>query len=169
VIAARSALIAILLSLSTLPLRAADPTRTTPTPPATVVFDGNLQHPQTFDLAALRRLPAEHLQVSFLTEHGTTAAGFTGPRLWAVLAAAGGLADAKKGAAIRHAIRVTGRDGYWVLLSTGEIAPDFGGKPAIIAYQRDGEAPGASGLRLILPGDRHGGRDVRDVVSVRVE
>jgi hypothetical protein len=137
--------------------------------PPVVALEGKLKHPQSMDLAALRRLPAERMQVSFQTERGPTTASYTGPRLWAVLATAGGIDDDKKGAEIRHTIKVTGRDGYFVVLSTGEIAPEFGGKPAIIAYQRDDEMPGISGLRLIMPGDKRGGRDVRDVVAIRVE
>ena len=52
---------------------------------------------------------------------------------------------------------------------TGEIAPDFGAKPALIAYQRDTEAPGAGGLWLVMPGDKLGGRYVHDVVAIDVE
>jgi hypothetical protein len=168
-VVAAIATIALSLAAGPGPVPAADAAGATTPTTATVALEGQLKQPRSFDLAALRRLPSEHLQVSFLTEHGMTSAGFTGPRLWAVLEAAGGLADDKRGAAIRHVIRVTGRDGYYVVLSTGEIAPDFGAKPAIIAYQRDGEPAGAAGLRLVLPGDKRGGRDVRDVVTIRVE
>jgi hypothetical protein len=56
-----------------------------------------------------------------------------------------------------------------VVISTGEIAPNFGGKPAIIAYQRDGEELGEQGLRAVMPGDRRGGRYVHDVVEVEVK
>lgn len=165
----RGLVFALLLSAVSGPLFAADrPTDTASRPPV-VALEGRLKHPQSMDLAALRRLPAERMQVSFQTERGPANANYTGPRLWALLAAAGGLADDKKGAEIRHTIMVTGRDGYFVVLSTGEIAPDFGDKPAIIAYQRDNDRPGISGLRLIMPGDKRGGRDVRDVVAIRVE
>jgi len=64
------------------------------------------------------------------------------------------------------------RHGYFpglALLSTGEIAPDFGAKQALVAYQRDDEARGAGGFRLVMPGDKHGGRNVRDVVTIDVE
>lgn len=136
-------------------------------PPPSVALDGAVKHAQSFDVAALQKLPAEH--VSFQTERGTTQASFTGARLWAVLEAAGGLVDDAKGAAFHHVLKVTAKDGYFVVLSTGEIAPNFGGKPAIIAYQRGQEAPGASGLRLVLPGDKFGGRDVRDIVTIHVD
>jgi hypothetical protein len=28
---------------------------------------------------------------------------------------------------------------------------------------------GSAGFRLVMPGDKHGGRNVRDVVAIRVE
>jgi hypothetical protein len=172
-IGARALIIAILISSAAGPFVAAadeaKPAGSAPAAAAGVALEGKLKHPQWLDLEALRRLPAEQTQVSFQSEHGTTTAAYTGVRLWAVLAAAGGIADDAKGAVLRHVIKIAGRDGYIVVLSTGEIAPDFGGKPAIIAYERDNEPLGAAGLRLIMPGDKHGGRDVRDVVAITVE
>ena len=98
-----------------------------------------------------------------------TTASYTGVSLWAVLMAAGGIADDEKGAELRHVVKIIARDGYMVVISTGEIAPDFGGKPALIAYQREGEPAGEAGLRLVMPGDKRGGRNVRDLIAIRVE
>jgi DMSO/TMAO reductase YedYZ molybdopterin-dependent catalytic subunit len=136
---------------------------------AGLTLEGKLKHPQWMDLEALHRLPSEQVLISFQSERGATTASYTGVRLWAVLAAAGGIDDEEKGAELRHVVKVTGRDGYVVVLSTGEIAPDFGGKPAIIAYRRDNEPLGEAGLRLAMPGDKRGGRNVRDVVAISVE
>ena len=61
----------------------------------------------------------------------------------------------------------TARDGYVVVTSTGEIAPDFGGKAALVAYARD-DQPLAE-LRLVMPGDKHGGRNVRDIAPIAIE
>ena len=52
---------------------------------------------------------------------------------------------------------------------TGEIAPDFGAEPAMIACQRDGAPLGGTGFRLVIPGDKHGGRSVRDVTAITIE
>jgi hypothetical protein len=172
---ARAPVIAVLISFAPGLLFAAD--QSSPSGTASVqtgrhpivMVAGKLKHPQSLSLDALRRLPTEQVHVSFQSEHGTTTADYTGVRLWAVLAAAGGIDDDNKGAELRHLIKVTGRDGYVVVLSTGEIAPDFGGKPALVAYRRDDQPPGESGLRLIMPGDKRGGRDVRDVVAITVE
>ena len=130
---------------------------------------GKVVHPQQFNLEKLKALASQQVQVSFLSERGEQKMSFTGVPLWALLGEAGGLADTEKGAALHHTIKITAKDGYWVVISTGEIAPDLGGKPAMIAYQRDDEAPGASGFRLVMPGDKHGARYVRDVVTIDVE
>jgi DMSO/TMAO reductase YedYZ molybdopterin-dependent catalytic subunit len=171
-IGARALIIAIFVACAAGPLFAADeakPSGSAPHAGAGVALEGKLKHPQSLDLEALRRLPTEQAQVSFQSERGTTTASYIGVRLWAVLAAAGGIDDDEKGAELRHVIKITGRDGYIVVLSTGEIAPDFGGNPALIAYQRDNEPLGEAGLRLVIPGDKRGGRNVRDVVAITVE
>ena len=139
------------------------------TPNAVLSLEGRIKHPQRLDAEALRQLPAESVQVSFQTERGPLTASFTGVRLWALLDQAGGIDDPEKGAEFHHIVRITGRDGYVVVISTGEIAPEFGGKPALLAYRRDGAAQGETGFRLVMPGDKRGGRYVRDVVSITVE
>jgi DMSO/TMAO reductase YedYZ molybdopterin-dependent catalytic subunit len=132
-------------------------------------IEGHVRHPQKFDLETLRELPAETVQVSFEGERAAQNSSFTGVRLWTLLDKAGGIDDSAKGAELRHVIKVSGRDGYIVVISTGEIAPEFGGKPALIAYQRDGAMLGEAGFRLVMPGDKRGGRNVRDVVTIAVE
>ena len=139
------------------------------TPSTGLVLDGKVKHPQRVNADFLRRLPAEHLEVSFQTAHGTEKSSYTGVLLWTLLAEAGGIDDPEKGAELRHTINITGRDGYWVVISTGEIAPDFGAKPAMLAYERDGQELGNNGLRVVMPGDKHGGRYVRDVVEIEVK
>ena len=134
-----------------------------------VALTGKVKQPQQFDLARLQALPADEEQVSFQTDHGPQTAKYSGVLVWTLLAEAGGLADTDKSAALHHTIRVTAQDGYYVILSTGEIAPDLGGKPALLAYRRGDDAPGADGLRLVLPGDKHGARNVRGVLTIEVD
>jgi DMSO/TMAO reductase YedYZ molybdopterin-dependent catalytic subunit len=45
----------------------------------------------------------------------------------------------------------------------GEIDPAFEGKQVLLAYEGDGKA---IPLRLVVPGDKRGGRAVKDVVRV---
>ena len=140
-----------------------------PTQNNALLVDGKVKHPQQLSLDVLRRLPAEWVAVSFQTAHGTQKSSYTGVLLWRLLAEVGGIDDPEKGAELRHTISIRGRDGYKVVISTGEIAPDFGGKPVMIAYERDGEKLGEQGLRAVMPGDRRGGRYVRDVIEIDVE
>jgi len=133
-----------------------------------VSLSGKVNHPQQFDLETLQKLPAQQVTVSYQAGR-VEEVSFTGVLLWTLLGEAGGIDDPAKRAVLRHVIRITARDGYVVVLSTGEIAPDFGAKPALLAYRRNDEAPAAAGFRLVMPGDKHGGRYVRDVVSIEVE
>jgi DMSO/TMAO reductase YedYZ molybdopterin-dependent catalytic subunit len=132
-----------------------------------LTLDGKVKRPQHWTLDDLHKMPARHADVTYLTERGPVSASFTGVPLWSLIEAAGGIDDAGKGAAIRHAIRITAKDGWVVVTSTGEIAPDFGGKQALVAYERDGKP--LDGFRTVIPGDKHGARDARDVVTITVE
>ncbi len=134
---------------------------------AIVSLEGRLKHPVRLSLDELRKMPAEQVQIT--SERGTVMR-YTGVRLWALLAdAGGGIDDADKSAALHHVVRITARDGYFVVISTGEIAPDFGGKPALIAYLQDDKPIGEAAPRLVVPGDKRGGRNVREVVTISVE
>jgi DMSO/TMAO reductase YedYZ molybdopterin-dependent catalytic subunit len=134
-----------------------------------VSLGGKVKHPRQFDLETLQRLPRQQVMVSYQAGSGVEEASFIGVPLWTLLGEAGGIDDPAKRAELRHMIRITARDGYVVILSTGEIAPDFGAKPALLAYRRNDETPATAGFRLVMPGDKHGGRYVRDVVSIEVE
>ena len=133
----------------------------------TVGLEGKVKTPRHFSLDDLKKLPAQHADVSFQTDRGPVTASFTGVLLWSLIDAAGGVDDPEKGAAVRHAIRVTAKDGYVMVTSTGEIAPEFGGKEALVAYERDGKP--LEDFRIVMPGDKHGARNVRDVVTINIE
>ena len=152
-----------ILLLTGHPLRAQDATA------SAVTLTGKIARPGPLTLDALRKLPAQQVQVSFQSERGTTNAAFTGAPLWSVLQEAGGLTDTEKSGPLHHTLKVSGRDGYFVIFSTGELAPDFGGEQAILAYQQNDQKLGGTGFRLVMPGDKLGGRNVRDVVAIDVE
>ena len=132
-----------------------------------LLLGGRVKHPQHWTLDDLKKMPATRADVSYQTDRGVVTARFTGVLLWSLIRAAGGIDDSGKGAELRHAIRVTAKDNYVVVTSTGEIAPKFGGKAAIVAYERDGKL--LDDFRIVMPGDKHGGRNVRDVVSINIE
>jgi DMSO/TMAO reductase YedYZ molybdopterin-dependent catalytic subunit len=134
-----------------------------------LTIDGGVTHPMPFTVAELEKPPAVEEEVA-ADRSGATRVRYTGVRLWTLLEACGGLADPQRRAVLRHTMSVTGRDGYWLVLSLGELDPGLGDSGALIAYRRDGEAPDAAhGLRLILPKDKHGARNVADVVRIEVK
>jgi DMSO/TMAO reductase YedYZ molybdopterin-dependent catalytic subunit len=130
-------------------------------------LEGKVKQPQHWSLNDLKKMPAEHADVSYQTEHGPVTANYTGVLLWSLIATAGGIDDTTRNAVVRHTIRITATDGYVIVLSTGEISPDFGNQAALVAYERDGKP--LDNFRIVMPGDKHGARDVHDVVTIAVE
>jgi hypothetical protein len=107
--------------------------------------------------------------VAFMTDNGEQHAEWTGPLLWDVLTASGGLDGVKPVDQVRLTVRVTGADGYAAVIAMGEIAPQFASRPIQIAGKMNGQPIPGRGLRLVVPGDKRGGRSVRDVVRIDVE
>ena len=132
-----------------------------------LVLQGKVRQPQRLTFEDLKKMPAEHADVSYQTDRGPVIASFTGVLLWSLIGTAGGIDDSAKNPELRHAIRITAKDGYVVVTSSGEIAPDFGARGVIVAYERDGKP--LDEFRIVMPGDKHGGRNVRDVVSINIE
>lgn len=130
-----------------------------------VVVATSVEQTRTIDPAMVRQLPAIEEKVSFLTGHGPEQATYTGALLWSVLEHTEMLGGNRR-ASLRRTIMVTGRDGYTAALALAEIDPEFEGKQVVLAYRRDGKPIDGNALRLVVPGDRHGGRSVRDVVRI---
>jgi hypothetical protein len=55
------------------------------------------------------------------------------------------------------------------VIALAEIAPQFAGRPIQIADSANGAPLPQQALRLIVPGDRRGGRSVRDVVRIDID
>jgi ABC-type molybdate transport system substrate-binding protein len=143
-------------------------TEPTPALPGLLVqFAGKASHLLSFErLAALKPVTQ---RVGFLTSQGEQQNEWTGPLLWDVLGASG-VADAVKPAEhVRLAVRVTGADGYTAVVALAEISPQFAGRPIQLADHLNGALLPDHGLRLVVPGDKRGGRSVRDVVRIDIE
>ena len=67
---------------------------------------------------------------------------------------------------LRHSIVVTRRDGYTTALAVAEIAPDLEGNEVLLASRWDGRPIEGHSLRLVVPGKRHGGCSLGDVVRI---
>lgn len=146
-----------------------------PPPPSTatsIAIKGSVEHPRTLALADLQRAPATTETVFFHTGHGPIMGSFTGVSLWALLQEAHVKLDpAKKNDAVRHEVLITGSDGYSVVLSLGELSPEFGSDQAIVAYAKDGKPLEDRGgfARLVIPGDKTAARSVAGIASIEVK
>ncbi len=94
---------------------------------------------------------------------------WTGPLLWDVLVAAGAAEPDKPADAVHHAVRVIGADGWVAVFGLAELSPEFAGRSIELADRMNDVPISGPGLRLIVPGERRGGRSVRDVVRVEVD
>lgn len=117
---------------------------------------------------SLADLPPVAMDVAFKTSKGEEKGRFEGVLLWDVLKRAKLLEGIGHNAELRRTFEVKGSDGYVIAFSVGELAPDFGDTPALIALKVDGKPLTPDHLRLIVPGDKRGARNVRDVVSITV-
>ena len=127
---------------------------------------GRVAHPQVLTLSDLRHFPATTVELTQTGGHGPQHATWSGVLLWTLLQRAAPVDEPGRKTTLRHTILAHGTDGYAVALAVGEIDPAFEGKQVIVALARDG-APLHS-LELVVPGDRHAGRDVHDLDKVSV-
>jgi len=137
-----------------------------------VAVKGLVGTPRSFTFDDLSKLPPETVSVSYQAGQGTTQASFTGTRLLNVFDAAGGarLPNDSNNAKLRTTVIVTGADGYQVALGWGELDPEFGAAPILLAYEQDGKPMGdKQGMaRLVVPGDKRGGRYVSTVKNIEI-
>ena len=132
------------------------------------VLQGAVKQRLILDAALLQSLPAVTVDVTFETGQGRKPGRYTGILLWALLEKAEPIDEPGKNATLRHTLVITGRDGYAVALALGEIDPHYEGKQVIIAYLGGEPSASMSSLRLVVPGDVHGGRSVRDIATIEL-
>ncbi len=154
----------LLASLAALPALAQEPAGK---PAPSLDIGGRIEHPRTVTLAELQAMPAATVEVDSTTSKGVQHVKYTGPLLWTLMQAAQPVDDPSGGnTALQHTMLARGQDGYAVALSIGEIDPRMEGKPVLVAVTRDGEP--VNHLRLVVPGDVHAARSVRDLASIEV-
>ena len=126
-----------------------------------VVLDGAVAHPGPIDPPALARLAVVSVPVSQVTGHGVSHDRPSGVRLWDLLMQAGPRNEPAKHAILRHTLTVSGRDGYQVAFSFGELDPDGSADPVLVVMT-------AGHASLVVPGDRTAARNVHDVARMTV-
>jgi DMSO/TMAO reductase YedYZ molybdopterin-dependent catalytic subunit len=137
----------------------------------TIAVSGAVERPATLSLDDLRKLPATTEAVFFHTGHGAVNAVYTGVSLWTLLASVGLKKDpAVRNEGVHRYLVVKAADGYYAVLALAELDPEFGGQQAMLAYEQDGKPlDGKAGFaRLIMPGDKGGGRDVMNVTAIEL-
>ncbi len=122
----------------------------------------------TLTPAQIQALPQVQADIAFATAHGPFHAHVAGPLLWTVLLAAHAINSKSPETLAHEAVTATGADHYAATLAMGELAPGFADKTIILATSVNGQPLAPGHERLFVPGDRHGGRSVRDVVGLAV-
>lgn len=114
---------------------------------------------------------AQKADVTFLSGDQTVKTSFTGVLLRDILDAVQvNFNTDVKNDKLGMFIVATGSDGYQAVIAWGEIDPDFGNQPVLVAYEEKGQpiADKAGPIRLVVPGDKHDGRYVSGLVSLEV-
>ncbi|SDL75878.1 hypothetical protein [Nonomuraea jiangxiensis] len=135
-----------------------------------VALSGNVCVPSWLNFATLHSMPQREMTVRFeCRTSGLRRHYFTGPLLIDVLRAAEPLFDpGERKDRLRFLITVLGRDGHRTVLSWGEIDPEFGNTPALLAVSMDCRPLDEQGPHLVMPGDRCGARHISQVTDLRV-
>ena len=106
-----------------------------------IEITGLVTTPGTVTVAQLQTLPTQTVEVDFQSGKGDQHHAYTGVLLWDALQQAGITTDENvKNDILRFYAVVTANDGYQVVISLGEIAPDFGNNPCLLAWDEDGAA-----------------------------
>lgn len=142
------------------------------TPTTAFMLSGDVGTPGNYTGLALQALPPTTETVTYQAGGAPVTDTFTGPTLWTLLQAAGGVTTnpAIKNDILRKYVIATGSDGYKAVISLGEVAPNFGHKPDLVAYaDTAGRLPIPDGFaRIVAVGDKAGGRYVSNLADLHV-
>lgn len=134
------------------------------------VVDGAVKQTLKLTAADVQKLPHVTIDVSYEAQGKTQTSQFTGALLLDVLNKAGVIDGEGKGGRLRRVVEVAGSDDYVIAVAMGEIEPNLEAKQVLVAYLRDGKpVDPAGGVRVVVPGDKHGARGVRDVARITVK
>lgn len=149
------------------------PSASPPAAAEAIQVSGDVSNPGALTLADLQTLPAETVEVTYLMSDGTEVQhSYTGARFWDVLQLFEPKIDPDLPETSLHMyVVLAAQDGYVVVLSMGEIDPEFGGYPYLLAWEEDGQV--LTGQRrpaiLVPPGDRTEGRYIHGIITIDVQ
>ena len=107
-------------------------------------------------------LPVVERDVTFLTSKGPSSGHYKGVLFWDVLQANKAFDGLEHNGELKKTFLVSAKDGYQIAFSIGEIHPEFGNTPLILATDVDGK-PVEGGWRIVVPGDKRGARAIHDI------
>ena len=118
-------------------------------------------------------MPATTQTVTYLSGSTPVTDTYTGVSLWTLLSDAGLITNPTiKNDVLRQYVEAVGSDGYAAIFSLGEIDPDFGNQPDLVAYSDTAGQIGNGGpdgfARMVVPGDVAGGRYISNLVKLAV-
>src|SRR5262249_2375482 len=134
---------------------------------------GEVTKRAVFDLNDLEQfLPAQQ-NVTYFAAGSVVTEAFTGVLQWDLLnkPPVGGIVTnpTAKNDILHKVVIVTGTDCYQSVFGAGEFDPFFGGSQIMVAYATGGQSLGSAGFaRIVVPGDKAGGRFVSNIASIEV-
>lgn len=137
----------------------------------TIEVTGLVAQPGPLTVTDLQQLPNETVEVTYETRNGPEQHTFVGTPLYGVIDQLGlQVSPDARNPLLGIYFVVTAQDGYQVVVSGGELDPNFGNSPMLLAWEQDGEPlSGEDGpVRLVAPGDTRGGRYVYGVIRIEV-
>lgn len=140
-----------------------------PVAAGSIEVSGDFLRDGTLTVAEIQALPQESIDVTFQSGQGEQHHSYTGVKLIDVINLLGiDNPNENKNPLLGFYFSVVANDGYQVILSGGELDPNFGNAPILLAWEEDGATlTGDAGpLRLVVPGDTKGGRYVTGVISI---
>ena len=116
--------------------------------------------------ATLAALP--HATITVYNEHAKASQTYSGVPLIDLLTKLG-VPDKPRGKQFKLYLVAVGSDGYEVVYSLGEVAPDVHDAMVLVADSQDGKPIADDGpLKMVATGEKRPARWVRNLVAVRV-
>jgi hypothetical protein len=134
---------------------------------------GQVTNRTVFNLNKLEQFAPAQQNVTYFAAGSVVTESFTGVLLWDLLnnSPVGGIVTdpTVKNDILHKVVIVTGTDCYQSVFGAGEFDPFFGGSQIMVAYATGGQSLGSDGFaRIVVPGDKAGGRFVSNVASIEV-
>jgi hypothetical protein len=136
--------------------------------PATLTVSGDIPETLVIKAEDLAKMPRE---TATIPDQDGTKIEYEGVPLREILKRAGAPMDkALRGKALASYILATANDGYQVVFTIAEVAPEFANESILVADKRDGKPlfQYQGPFRLVCPNDKAGARSVRMLESLKI-